>query len=127
MLADRTGRVLPDDVERAEGDLDDLASLEQAACGASAGVHLAALFRTRDEDAIWQFNHQGTKNLIAAVQKAAPAARFVMTSTKVAAEAVLRTSGLAWVSGDPAGVQRGQAGASTGRPSACAESRSRLS
>jgi phosphoglycerate dehydrogenase-like enzyme len=29
--------------------------------------------------------------------------------------------------GDPAGVQRGQAGASTGRPSACAESRSRLS
>lgn len=119
----RPGRVLPDGVERAEGDLDDLASLEQAAYGVSAVVHLAALFRTRDEDAIWRVNHQGTKNLIAAVQKVAPAARFVMASTsnvyaadldhparegdptttanayaasKVAAEAELQTSGLAW-------------------------------
>src|SRR5919107_17331 len=83
----------------------------------------AALFRTQDEDAIWRANRDGTRNLIAAVQEHAPHARLVMSSTgnvynadatrpaletdecspkaaygasKVAAEQLLRDSGLTW-------------------------------
>lgn len=86
-------------------------------------VHLAAVFRTRDEEAIWRVNHEGTKNLIAAVLEVAPTARFVLASTsnvyarnldrpareedqmttanayaasKVAAESELRRTGLTW-------------------------------
>lgn len=119
----RAGRNLPADVERAEGDLDDLGTLERAAQGVSAVVHLAALFRTGDEQAIWRVNYDGTRHLIAAVRKVAPDARFVIASTsnvyqpnldhpareddptttanayaasKVAAEAELRDSGLTW-------------------------------
>jgi nucleoside-diphosphate-sugar epimerase len=119
----RPGRELPSRVERAEGDLDDIEALEHAVSGASAVMHLAAAFRTRDEEAIWRVNHEGTKNLIAAVQKSAPQARFVMASTsnvyaaeldhpareddptttangyaasKVAAEEELRACGLTW-------------------------------
>src|ERR687890_462404 len=84
---------------------------------------LAALFRTQDEDAIWRANRDGTRNLIAAVKQYAPNARLVMSSTgnvynadatrpaletdecspkaaygasKVAAEQLLRDSGLTW-------------------------------
>ncbi|MGH3502651.1 MAG: NAD-dependent epimerase/dehydratase family protein [Nocardioidaceae bacterium] len=119
----RPGRDLPDVVERAEGDLDDSRSLEQALHDVSAVVHLAALFRTRDDDAIWRVNHEGTKNLIDAAKRISPEARFVMASTsnvyatdldrpareddptttanayaasKVAAEQDLRASGLTW-------------------------------
>jgi nucleoside-diphosphate-sugar epimerase len=119
----RPGRELPGGVESVEGDLDDVGALERAVAGVSAVVHLAALFRTRDEQAIWQVNREGTKNLIAAVQRTAPEARFVMASTsnvyapdldhpareddrtttanayaasKVAAESALRDSGLTW-------------------------------
>ena len=119
----RAGRQAPDGVERAEGDLDDAVGLARAVQGVSAIVHLAAVFRTRDEEAIWHVNHEGTKHLIAAAQKVAPDARFVMASTsnvyspdldhpareedrtttanayaasKVAAEAELRGSGLTW-------------------------------
>jgi len=120
----RTGRELPEGVERADGDLDDAGSLERAVRGVSAVVHLAAVFRTRDEQAIWRVNHEGTKHLIAAVRKVTPDARFVLASTsnvyapeldhpareddptttanayaasKLAAESELRDSDLTWV------------------------------
>lgn len=119
----RPGRELPDGVERVEGDLDDAGALARAARDVTDVVHLAAVFRTRDEQAIWRVNHEGTKNLIAAVREVAPTARFVLASTsnvyapdldrpareedptttanayaasKVAAESELRGSGLTW-------------------------------
>src|SRR4028119_725224 len=52
-----------------------------AVAGGGPGVPLAALFRTRDEAAIWRANRDGTRNLITAVQEHAPAARSPMRST----------------------------------------------
>jgi UDP-glucose 4-epimerase len=119
----RAGKELPDGVERVEGDLDDVQSLQRAVDGVEAIVHLAAVFRSRDEDLIWHVNLTGTKNLISAAQDAAPGARFIMASTsnvyaydidrparehdatttetayaasKLAAEAELVASGLTW-------------------------------
>jgi nucleoside-diphosphate-sugar epimerase len=66
---------------RVEGDLLDADSLQQAVEGVSAIVHLAAVFRTPDQDAIWRANLNGTRNLIAAAKAHAPEARFVMAST----------------------------------------------
>jgi len=63
------------------GDLLAPDSLAAAVAGVSAIVHLAALFRTTDEDQIWKVNLQGTRNLIGAVQQHAPGARFLMAST----------------------------------------------
>ena len=37
-------------------------SLREAVEGVDAVVHLAALFRTGDEDAIWRANRDGTRN-----------------------------------------------------------------
>lgn len=91
--------------------------------GINAVVHLAALFRTDDQDAVWRANLDGTRNLVDAVKFYAPAARFGMASTgnvydadaarpaletdvcsptaaypasKEAADQVLRESGLNW-------------------------------
>ena len=50
------------------GDLGDPGSLRRAVEGVDAVVHLAALFRTDDEDAIWRANLDGTRNLIDAGQ-----------------------------------------------------------
>jgi len=114
---------LPEGVGAVRGDLDDPATLEPAVEGVDAVVHLAALFRTEDEDAIWRANLDGTRNLLEAVRNGAPEARLIMTSTsnvydadaarpgreddsctptdaypasKVAAENLLRESGLTW-------------------------------
>ena len=119
----RTGTTAPDDVEVAEGDLFDGASLKAAVPGVSAVIHLAAVFRTQDEALIWKSNLEGTRNLIAAVRSCAPQARFILASTsnvyangqprpgreddavnpaqaypasKIAAEKELRESGLTW-------------------------------
>ncbi len=119
----RPGKELPAGVTEIEGDLDDAESLKKAVSGADAIIHLAAVFRTQDENEIWKVNLGGTKNLIAATKEANPAARFVMASTsnvysdnlsrpareddptgaaaaypssKVAAEKELRQSGLNW-------------------------------
>jgi UDP-glucose 4-epimerase len=105
------------------GDLEAPETLPQALEGVEAVVHLAALFRTDDEDAIWRANLEGTRNLIAAAETHAPGARFIMASTgnvynadaprpsresdpcapsaaypasKVAAEELLRASALTW-------------------------------
>ena len=106
-----------------EGDLLDADSLKQALEGVSGIVHLAAVFRTQNENDIWQANLEGTKSLIAAAMAHAPQARFIMASTglvydadasrpgvedditnpklaypasKIAAENELRNSGLNW-------------------------------
>ena len=94
----------------------------QAVEGVDAVVHLAALFRTADEDAIWRANLDGTRNLVEAVKAYAPRpasswpARATSTTrtlrarprdrrvpptaaypaSKLAAEALLRDSGLTW-------------------------------
>jgi nucleoside-diphosphate-sugar epimerase len=105
------------------GDLADGESLAPAVTGVDAIVHRAAVFRTSDTDLIWRTNYDGTANLITAVQKHAPDARFIMASTahvygaeatrpgreddladpkqaypasKLAAENALRSSGLTW-------------------------------
>jgi nucleoside-diphosphate-sugar epimerase len=64
-----------------EGDILRPEALAAAVDGVSAVIHLAALFRTSDEDEIWKVNLEGTRNLIAAVKEYAPDARFLMAST----------------------------------------------
>jgi UDP-glucose 4-epimerase len=115
---------LPPGTTAVRGDLGNPGSLREAVEGVDAVVHLAALFRTGDEDAIWRANRDGTRHLVDAVKAHAPQARFVMASTgnvydadalrpgreddaatpkaaypasKLAAEALLRESGLTWV------------------------------
>ncbi|HEY1531113.1 MAG TPA: NAD(P)-dependent oxidoreductase [Galbitalea sp.] len=119
----RAGKDVPDGVERSEGDILSPETLPAAVDGVSAIIHLAAVFRTSDEDLVWRVNLEGTKNLIAAAQQHAPSARFLMASTsnvynddqarpgreddevsdsraypasKIQAEAELRASGLNW-------------------------------
>jgi UDP-glucose 4-epimerase len=119
----RPGKEVPAGVMRMEGDLLDANSLQQAVEGVSAVVHLAAVFRTQNDEEIWRANLEGTRNLIAAVKAHASEARFVMASTglvydadashpgleedathptlaypasKIAAEKELRASGLTW-------------------------------
>lgn len=119
----RSGKQLPAGVAAIEGDILDPPSLAKALEGVSAIIHLAAVFRTTDEDLIWKVNLEGTRNLIAAAKQYAPDARFIMASTsnvynansshpgreddpveptlaypasKVAAENELRNSGLNW-------------------------------
>jgi UDP-glucose 4-epimerase len=97
--------------------------LKRAVEGVSAIVHLAAVFRTQNEDDIWRANLDGTKNLIGAAKAHAPQVRLIMASTglvydadashpgleddathpklaypasKIAAENELRSSGLNW-------------------------------
>jgi nucleoside-diphosphate-sugar epimerase len=77
----RPRKELAGGVERAEGDILTPGSLPAAVKGVTAVIHLAAVFRTRDDDQIWTVNSDGTRNLIAAVQQHAPDARFLLAST----------------------------------------------
>ncbi|MGR9237080.1 NAD-dependent epimerase/dehydratase family protein (plasmid) [Rhizobium leguminosarum] len=119
----RTGKTCPPGATAVTGDILDPSALSDAVRGVSAIVHLAAVFRSPDTDSIWRSNQEGTGNLIAAVEADAPDARFIMASTlnvynrnstqpgretdsvqpeqaypasKVAAEKLLRESGLNW-------------------------------
>lgn len=65
----RSDAALPPGVTVVRGDLTDPDTLRAVVEGVDAVVHLAALFRTQDEAAIWRANLDGTRNLIAAVQK----------------------------------------------------------
>ena len=122
----RSGKGVPGGVASIRGDLLDPSCLAEAVAGVSAIIHLAAVFRTPDTDLIWRVNLDGTRNLIAAAEAHAPGARFIMASTsnvygvgtrqnrpgredgatepkqaypasKLAAEKLLRESGLNWV------------------------------
>src|SRR5512141_1595385 len=77
----RGDRTLPAGATAVRGDLDDPTALGVAVRGVDAVVHLAALFRTDDEAAIWRANLDGTRNLVDVVTAHAPRARFVMAST----------------------------------------------
>ena len=119
----RPGKEVPAGVATIKGDLLEPDSLMRAVEGVSAIIHLAALFRTSDDDLIWKSNLEGTRNLISAARAHAPEARFIMSSTsnvynidsprpgreddaadpqqaypasKLAAENELRKSGLNW-------------------------------
>lgn len=119
----RRDTALPPGATAVHGDLAELSTLRAAVEGVDVVVHLAALFRTQDEDAIWRANLDGTRNLITALKEYAPGARLIMSSTgnvynadanrpaletdecspttaygasKVAAEQLLRDSGLTW-------------------------------
>ena len=119
----RLGKPIAEGVERIEGDLFDPEVLAAAVTDVTAIIHLAAVFRTADQDLIWKSNLDGTRNLIAAAQAHAPKARFILASTshvygedgthpgreddrvdpvqaypasKCAAEDLLRDSGLTW-------------------------------
>src|SRR5690349_4174089 len=72
---------LPAGVAGVRGELSDPDALREGVDGVDAVVHLAALFRTDDEDAIWRANLDGTRHLVDAVKAHAPSARFVMAST----------------------------------------------
>ena len=119
----RGGKQVPAGVMPVAGDLFDPSTLAQAVEGVSDVIHLAAVFRSRDNDLIWKSNLEGTRNLIAAMKAHAPKARFIIASTsnvydmdsprpgreddpvdpkpaypasKVAAEKALQDSGLNW-------------------------------
>ncbi len=119
----RAGKTVPAGVTTIEGDILDAPSLAAAVDGVEAIVHLAAVLRTPQPEQIWSVNLEGTRNLISAVLEHAPQARFIMASTglvynmdsprpsvetdpigperdypasKVAAEKLLRDSGLDW-------------------------------
>jgi UDP-glucose 4-epimerase len=77
----RAGKNVPDGVMPVEGDILDTGTLGAAVRGVDAIVHLAAVFRTSDDDQIWRVNLEGTRNLIAAAEEHAPAVRFLMAST----------------------------------------------
>lgn len=120
----RPGKEVPEGVQRVAGDILDRETLLAAVAEATTVIHLAAVFRTRDEEQIWKVNLEGTRNLIAAVREKAPDARLLMASTanvygpglahpgretdettasqaypasKIKAEQELRNSGLNWV------------------------------
>lgn len=105
------------------GNLFEAKSLKDAVKDVSAIIHLAAVFRTQDTDLIWKSNMEGTRNLIEAAIEYAPNTRFILASTahvynvnnphpgreddtvepehaypasKIAAENLLRESGLNW-------------------------------
>ena len=119
----RAGKEAPAGVAAVNGDLLDPASLQGAVEGVTAIVHLAAVLRTQDPQEVWTANLDGTRNLIEAAKQYAPSCRFIMASTgliynrdnpypgreddaakpemaypasKLAAESVLRDSGLNW-------------------------------
>jgi UDP-glucose 4-epimerase len=119
----RAGKAAPAGAECVQGDLFDPAALERATSNVDAILHLAALFRSNDEELIWRTNLEGTRNLIGAAARVAPGARFIFASTsnvyppdgvspageedrvapshaypasKVAAETEVRESGMTW-------------------------------
>jgi len=119
----RAGKAVPSGVTAVEGDILDPTSLVEAVKGVEAIIHLAAVLRTPEPKQIWNVNLDGTRNLIAAATEHAVNARFIMASTglvynedspkasletdpvapkrdypasKVAAEKLLRESGLNW-------------------------------
>lgn len=107
------------------GDLHDAEAMRQAAAGQDVVYHVAALVGARTEVELVHANRDGTANLVAAVEDRSPGARFVLVSSlaaagasergrprdagaapapvtmygrsKLASEAVVRSSRLSWV------------------------------
>ncbi len=77
----RPGKDVPTGVTAIEGDVLSPDSLAAAVEGVTSIVHLAALFRTPDEDKIWKVNLDGTRNLISGAKEHNPDVQFLMAST----------------------------------------------
>lgn len=77
----RSGKEVPEGVTPVEGNLFDPSTLTQAVDGISDVIHLAAVFRSQNNDLIWKTNLEGTRNVISAVEAHAPKARFIFAST----------------------------------------------
>lgn len=116
VLVRRGDSVLSNQVEIFPGDLLNLASLPEAVKDIEAIVHLAALTHSHIQRLYWWVNVQGTENLIKAAQKAG-VNRFILVSTraihpkggaysqsKLAAEEIVKNSGLNWIILRPAEV-----------------------
>ncbi len=101
-------RPVADADEIVSGDLADSASLERAAAGADAILHLAARTHARREADYIEANVEGTRRLLDAAARAG-VGRFVQVSTraidasggaysrtKLAAEGLVKASGLVW-------------------------------
>ncbi len=67
--------------EIVQGDVMQADSLAGAVANLDAVVHLAAFFRSQDDEKIRNVNVQGTKNIVDAVSKANPGIKFVFAST----------------------------------------------
>ncbi len=76
-LVDGGAEVLEGDILQPEG-------LSAAVDKIDAVVHLAAFFRSRDDEKIRTVNYVGTKNIADAMMKSNPKARFVFSSTSLA-------------------------------------------
>lgn len=74
---------LPGAVTLAPGDLSMPETLVAAVAGVSAVVHLAAVLRSPDADAIRRTNIDGTRNLVDVLTEHAPQARVVLASTSL--------------------------------------------
>lgn len=98
------------------GDLLDPLSLSKAVQGVEIIVHLAAVTHTNKKEIYWQVNTKGTENLIKAANKAG-VRRFIFVSTmainpdggfysqsKLAAEQIVKNSGIDWLILRPAEV-----------------------
>lgn len=119
----RDRKKVPSGATAVEGDMLDAMSLKDSVKNVSAIIHLAAVFRSPDNDLIWRSNLEGTRNLIAAAKANIPDVRFILASTsnvynannarpgkeddavdpqhaypasKIAAEKALKESGLNW-------------------------------
>lgn len=95
--------------EPTPGALEDLDSLISATCGIDAALHLAALTHSSNEEDYFKVNVEGTRNLIRACGRNT-VRRFIFMSSgaahpeggaysesKLAAEGVVKQSGLPWV------------------------------
>ncbi|MFL5521190.1 MAG: NAD-dependent epimerase/dehydratase family protein, partial [Gemmatimonadales bacterium] len=71
-------------VRLVQGDLHDLRALADAVRGQDVVQHVAALVGAVDEAEFLRANRDGTANLVTAVQREAPEARFVLTSSLAA-------------------------------------------
>lgn len=116
--------VLPSEVVRVEGALDDRAALARALDGAEVVQHLAGIRRASTREDFFEVNAEGTRRVVETLARAERPARLVLTSSiaatgpareerplvesdplrpfewygesKAAAEAIVRGSGLPW-------------------------------
>jgi len=105
------------------GDLLNRVSLLEEVKGANLVVHLAAITHSNQEESYWEVNVKGTDNLVQAAKQAG-VKRFIFISTrainpkggsysqsKLAAEEIVKNSGIDWVVLRPAevyGIGRGE-------------------
>lgn len=115
--------LFPEQIEVMEGDLLHQGSLLKAVEGIGAVVHLAAITHSNQKEFYSQVNVKGTENLVEAAKKSG-VSKFIFMSTrainpkggaysqsKLAAEEIIKNSGIDWIILRPAevyGIGRGE-------------------